>query len=483
MTNIIDYDSRDMRAIFQRIHDAMSTSQREAVGVFRQSQAMLLAAWMGLGKTLVSLTCMLTLKPTRVLIICNKNAVATWENEFRKWYPELYSPEQFKFVDGDAYDRQSLWRTRAQFHICLPQIIQRDYEFLVQNKLDYFDFIIIDEAHKLGLRNRKTKTFQIVKWIREHAKGIIINTGTPTRKGPPQLWGYLHILARRKFTSYWTFINKYCIIHKGIFGQEVIGVQNTEQLKEEIKPYIYVVDEKKASLELPPLRRILLPAEFDVQTAKLYRSMADSLYMELDDRIEFSLSVMASYIKLRQLICCPQIIDPFLSVGCAISSICEKIQENEDYEGYKHNIIATPFIPSIEPFKKYMASTLKMAPSDIMVLKGGDDPTHVNKVEEIFRKNKETAVICSVMFSQSFNLETALSVYFAHFDWDVDNNKQTESRARRKSSDMNRTLMSYYVDVKGTITKDMFAIIDSNLAINNMTYKHFSTIKESLKNP
>jgi hypothetical protein len=192
---------------------------------------------------------------------------------------------------------------------------------------------------------------------------------------------------------------------------------------------------------------------------------------------------MASYVKLRQLICCPQIIDPSLSVGCAISTICEKIQENEEYEGYKHNIIATPFIPSIEPFKQYVASTLKMSPSDILVLKGGDDPEHVRRVEEIFRKNKETAVICSVMFSQSFNLESALAVYFAHFDWDADNNKQTESRARRKSSNMDRTLMSYYVDIKGTITRDMFEIINANLAVNSLTYKHFETVRQSLKNP
>jgi len=500
-----DYTKVDMAAIMARTYDAMSPKQREgtalAAKVGKENKIGKIAAgfiydvWMGVGKTFMGLTSALMYKPQTILIICSKNALGTWQAEIEKWYPEFSDPNLFAHVRGTADKRQTIYLKSKQpngplFLIVIGGSFIRDIDFLIANKI-HFDAIIVDEAHKVGLRNRKSLGFLAVKAIVDKnywpVKVIGIMTGSLTSKGPKHLWSYLNIIAPHIFRSYWGFVSTYTHTFDGPFGKITGGPKNQEGLAIVTSPYIFRVSEKEAAAELPPLRRIILPTELEPNIAKMYNSLANELYMELETDAGRELittgTILGAYTKLRQLITCPATFDPSLGAGTPIEAVCDKILESDELPHFKHNIIFTPYLPSIPFFHDYIATTLKMSKSDVLVLQGGDEPDYLNKVENIFRKNHETAVLCSLKFAQSFNLETCMNVYFPHFEWDQDDNKQAEARGRRKTSDKSRTILSYYVNVKGTITNDMLAILNEKEVNNVRTYSFFQQLKERLRKP
>lgn len=490
---MFDYSSVDMKAILQRSYDVMSPKQRAAVVHAKGKGRSVSDVWMGLGKTFIGLTAGMCYQPKVWLILCSKNALNGWRQEIKKWYPEFGSDDLYCIVRGQKAQREAMWNAAARreglFYATTFGSFIRDIDYLVANKIK-FEVITIDEPQKGGLRNRKTAGFKAVKAISTHryyegVKLIWMGTGTLTSKGVPQLFGYLHILAPKIFSSHWKFINMFMNVVQGPFGTEAVSPKNTELLAKLTAPYIYKVSKKEAEDELPPLRRVRLHTELTPKLAAIYHTMASELFMAwegLDGESKF-LSVanpIGATVKLRQLICCPAILDPALGPGPAIEVVADKIMENDELPNWRHNVIFTPFVPSIEVFKRYLAETLGMPPAKIMTLQGGAEPEYLQHVEETFRNDPDTMVISSLKFAQSFNLETGLNAYFPHFEWDQDDNTQAEARIRRKTSDQSRTIMSYYVTIEQTITEIMFEILNRKTHHEKITYQDFERIRQML---
>jgi hypothetical protein len=483
-----DYSTVDLDAILARAYDQMNELQRKAVGLGRKRGRVLFNMWMGTGKTFAGLTLGLCFKPQQWLIIGSKNTIAGWKKEIQKWFPEFGADDLYVIVRGTAAERQIAYQRPGLFYATTAAAFVRDIEWLKTKKVN-FQVISIDEIHKVGLRNHKTASFKglkdLIERIEKHFPAVkLINpmTGTWTSKGPLQQWPTLNLLAPKHFKSYWKHRNLFCLTVNGPFGSEVVGVRNTELLAEVMAPWVYTVTEREASKYLPPLQRHRLETEMPKNLERHYWSMLKELYFywETEGIVESVMTKLAATMKLRQLICCPMILEPSLGVGPAIEAVCDKILDSRELPNWRHNLIFTPFIPSLLPFKQYISEALEMPLGQIIVLKGGIEPEELADAELRFRKDPDTLILATTKYSQSWNAETALNCYFPHFEWDQDENKQAEGRSRR--SDGNQTLInSYYVNIEGTITSDMIEVLNRKEQMNSMTYADVEKLKQKIR--
>lgn len=484
----LDWNEIDVRAMLQRTFDKMSPRQRQAVA-HGKANSTIGDIWMGFGKTLIGLTVGIIEKPDVWIILGSKSSMNVWKQEIRKWYPELAGEELYNIVRGQAAQRQNIWmkakRKEGLFYATTFGSFIRDIDFILAQKISV-QFISIDEPQKGGLRNRKTLGFKAVKAI-QMATGckIWMGSGSLTTKGVPQLWSYLHILNRKLFSSYWTWMQTFMLSVKGPFGVEYIRPKNNEQRARLMLPYIFKIGEKEAQVELPPLRRASLYAELTPKLASVYNTMSQELFMEFDgiDGESKFLAVanpLAAYTKLRQLITCPAIIDPALGPGVAIEAVIDKMLELEGQPGWTHNIVFTPYVGAIPIFKQQLSEGLGLKPEKIITLQGGMEPEQLQEAEVYFREDPNTLVLCSLSFAESFNLETGMNAYFPHFDWDQTKNEQAEARIRRRTSDRSRTIMSYYVNIIGSITTIMLDVLDGKVRNERLTYTDFVALRESL---
>lgn len=483
----------------------MDELQRPGVAKAKKSGRCIFDMYMGTGKTFAALTSGLCFKPQRWIIICSKNAINAFRQEIKKWFPELGADELFTIVRGTKAEREAAYKSSGLFFATTGASFLRDLEFLVNNDIA-FDVVTIDEADKVGLRNHRSKTFATIKTListkfyerhmkrlkrlgklkdmREKVSLVNICTGTLTSKGVPQLFGYLHLMDPKLFSSYWKFIGTFMIVVDGPFGKQPITPRNTEALAEATYPYIHRVSEKDAKDVLPPLRRIRIPYELSSRAKELYNQMAEELFFlipeSMDDPLQAVNSTLAQSIRLRQLLCCPSIIDPSLGPGDAIEACADKILEDCEDPQFTHNVIFTPFLPSIPVFKDYCADRLSLKLSQIITMQGGMEPEEVQECELQFRKDPKSMVICSTMFAASFNLETGRNCYHPHFSWSQDDNKQAESRIRRKTSNIDRTVMSYYAYVPNSVSETVLDVLNAKNQTNNITYQDFTRIRQQL---
>lgn len=485
-----DYSSVDMNAIFQRTYDIMSPEQRKGVGHGRKHGRHIYVATMGLGKTLEQLTVGLCFKPQVWMIICaGKNATGGWVGQIEQWYPEFSDPRLIQMVGGQAHKRQQQYRNReALFFITTGGSFLRDVEWLMSAGFRP-SVITVDEPDRLGMRNRKSAFFKALKAFTAPSyttalKCLEMCTGTFTSKGSPQAWSYLHVLDPKLFSSYWRYVEVYNHVVSGPFGRYVGAPRNTDGFAQAIAPYIYIVSKADAEKELPPMRRIPLIVEMDEAIRALYTSMEEQLYFEIDEgKLQSEATILAATIRMRQLVCCPKIIDPSLPIGSSIEAVCEKILEGDPDDPRRlHNLILSPFVPAIPHFVDYCSDTLNIPRNKILILKGGDESEYVREVETIFRRDPKTMVIGSLAFARSYELETGKAGYFPGFDWDPDMNSQAEGRIRRRTSEKGEMKLYYYVRMPETVTEDMWATLDLKVVTNKQTYSGVERLKERLKN-
>lgn len=483
-----DYSKIDTESILKRLYDQMSPLQRPAVGKARYSGRCIFNMWMGTGKTLSGLASGLCFKPQVWLIICTKKARVGWRNEVKKWIPELGDEELFQVIGGTAAERKRQYQNpQALFFATTAAAFIRDIKWLRDSKVR-FDVITIDELHKIGLRNRKSEGFKAIKLlvtlIEKNFKVKLINpmTGTWTSKGNPQMWPTLNLLAPKEFKSYWQFVHSYNIVVQGPFGKVIGGPQNVHAFAQVTSPYVYTVTEEQAKEFLPPLQRLVLPVKLDAKQRLAYDQMEKHMFIDVEESGELYTveTILAKMMRLRQLLCCPAIIDENLGVGNVIEYVVDQIKEFDEYDHWKHNIIFTPFVPALKIWKPYLSQELKIPESDILIVQGGMEDDDLDRVEKTFRKNRETMILASLMSSASWNAETAFNAYFPHFSWDQDDNKQAEGRARRTDGKQ-QLIRAYYAAVENTITGDMFDTINGKEYTNKITLKYLQQFQEKMR--
>jgi SNF2 family DNA or RNA helicase len=167
--------------------------------------------------------------------------------------------------------------------------------------------LIIDES--TCIKNHKAAQSKAAMILGKMATRRWILNGTPITQGPLDLWSQCQFLSKGCLPySTWTgFKNMFAIeeirtMQNRMFKQ-IIGYQNLERLKEDIKPFSSRIL-KEDCMDLPEKTFMQRAVELTAEQRKIYSEVKDLCLSELDNGSIVSVTIaLAKIVKLHQILC------------------------------------------------------------------------------------------------------------------------------------------------------------------------------------
>lgn len=260
----------------------------------------ILADDMGLGKTLQAIAVLsaakLEGKKGVSLIVSPASLVFNWEEEFRRFAPEL----KVQVIAGSQADRQSLIEHYSDMDVLITSydLLKRDIGCYDDKR---FLYEIIDEAQYI--KNHTTAAAKAVKVIQSQFRFAL--TGTPIENRLSELWSIFDYLMPGFLYGYDTFRKEL----------ETPIVKNKDEaaakrLQKMVSPFILRRLKEDVLTDLPEKLEESRYVQFDSKQQRLY----DSQVVHMQETIakqnpeEFSknkFQILAELTKLRQICCDP----------------------------------------------------------------------------------------------------------------------------------------------------------------------------------
>lgn len=351
------------------------------------------------------------------LLIAGNNALYTWW----RLAPHWRAPRPAR-IEGTAQDRAKMWARYAHnkdaFVCCTREVFLRDWNAGVVPKR--WQIIFTDEAHKHN--NRKTKIFQALKQV--ESTWMIINTGSPMKRGTENLWALLNLINPRRWTSYWRFVETYCHVVKNSFGAyEILGPKSDGRLQKDVA-FDFIRRDKKL-LKLPGKTRSKAEVEMSPFQYRVYTELVEQSMAELEGALTVAPTVLAKITRIRQLLTTPKLLDPSAEYGAAVEDLILRLEESDD----KHWCIYTGFAKAL-PILKQRLIEEGYPEEGIVILRGGMKTEELDEALHRFRRTRGIA-LCSILFAESFDLVPSKWGYFLGPQWDAEENYQAEDRQYR----------------------------------------------------
>lgn len=273
-------------------------------GVFTyniKSRGTALLMEMGTGKTIVSIAvagCMYhQRKINRVLVVAPLSILGVWQEEFQKFADFPYSLTVLK--GSSAKKKEQLKK--------LPdkglQVVVVNYESswrLEKELLAYnTDLIIADEAHKL--KENRTSQSKGMHTLGDHARYRMLLTGTVITNREMDVFSQYRFLNSQIFgLSFYAFRNKY--FDMGGYGQHtpIFRKWMTEDFLKRMHSVAFRVT-KAECLDLPAITEEIRTVNLEEDAAKLYDSIEEESYAELDETEITTANVLTRLLRLSQI--------------------------------------------------------------------------------------------------------------------------------------------------------------------------------------
>ena len=397
----------------------------------------ILADAAGLGKTKIVLDVLFKQQNYPVLVVCTKLGLSVWQNELLKWYkmPSMV-------VTGTPKQRSNI----------LQKFITSDYNFIITNyahmaevlqKLTpmFFQTLVLDEYHLPGLLNKKTKIYKLTKSIAKIIPHSIMLTGTPMRKTVADWYAPLSIIAPDDFTSYWRFVNQYCVQLEGFYGRTLERMpQNKDIFLAMLDKYRRRCTDKS---HLPPKTRQPIPVEMTKKQKKLYEQLRTDMYLNEDGNFWITPNKLTNVLRCRQLMVSPKILG-FNDNGGALNMLKDLVDE-ELSEG-NSLVIFTPFRKALDLIEDCLESIKDLV---IFQIHGGMTHEQHTEVQTRFQgmKTKRKVVICTIKSGVSMTLTEASVAVFLGYEYSIGDNTQAENRLFRETQ--KNKVRIYYLLYRG----------------------------------
>lgn len=282
---------------------------------------------MGLGKTIQTITLLLSKEGKLSLIITPTSVLYNWKNEFEKFAPSL----KVGIIHGSLKKRSSLLDNYKDYDVLLTTYgtLRRDLA-LYEDK--NFDFCIIDEGQ--NIKNKASKISEAVKSIKANCKLAL--TGTPIENNLLELWSIFDFIMPMYLFSVEKFKDKFM---KG-------NDEDLKELKELISPFILrrlkeeVLDELPEKIE----KEYIIPMAS--KQRQVYNSYMKEVKKKLKENKDNKILILSYLTKLRQLCLDPSLlIEDFKEESSKIRAIEEIV--NEGLEANKKIIIFSQFTSAL----------------------------------------------------------------------------------------------------------------------------------------
>jgi hypothetical protein len=409
----------------------------------------------GMGKTVVYLTAGLNGEPEYVIIVCNTSAMAAQRREILRHFP--FYADKFVFVRGQAHQRYKLWRRpEVRIFITTMATLQSD---LGGRRLSKFhegrsnsivppwvtstalDHLQLDEFHKY-IRRPKSASFKLLKTLKPDT--MCLDSGSPVSSSPADLWPALHLCDRQFWSSYWGYVNHFCITNEGPWGKEIIGPKNVDQWRQATGRTVF--HRVKDPRDYPAKNRHILDFDLPDWQRKIHDDLRNELWaFTKEGNIITARNTGDALYKARIALICPKVLDPSFGVGAGIEGIIE------DGADLSHIVISTPFKEPIP----HLRAALEASGRRVWVLSGGlgIDPDTQDRIIREF-ETQGGALIQTILYATSYEfINGPEHNYFLGYDPDPENNKQAEDRFQRVSS--THPSFHWYIRFSGTYDESL----------------------------
>jgi len=277
--------------------------QKVDIEKVKDLKAVLNANKMGYGKTVEAIMLMQMWQCKRVLVVCPKAVLEQWASEIKKWTgrdsvicPKIVTYKaQIVIIN---YDK--LANGTSKFNSFTPG------KFLQQFLAFSWDLVICDEVHRI--KNREAKTSRALEKIPAQRK--IGMSGTPILNKPNDLFSILHWLdTGYPQGNYWAFVNKFCKVERGPFGNTIVGLTENKDRQEELVHLLEPFTIRNPDLVIGKGKRITyIPLSMEGKQKKLYENIKRIIVDALPDNCSV-LNGMSQIIRLMQTTSNPKLFD------------------------------------------------------------------------------------------------------------------------------------------------------------------------------
>jgi SWI/SNF-related matrix-associated actin-dependent regulator 1 of chromatin subfamily A len=402
----------------------------------------------GLGKTAQALTAARELGVKRVLVVGPKTSAGVWDQESKIWYPELHA-KGVHYYQGTK--RKQLGALGA-----IEGLVITNYSLLKEVlQGQFWPLIIWDESHKLkNVQRRNGKyygtLFPVAKRM-ANCRYQFFLTGSPIRHSAGDLWTTLHLISPTRWPSYWTFVEKYCVVWRDEFGMHVEGVRNEDALRADLKGIMLRRLKADKLPGLPPKQRQFIPLEMEPKQRKGYEELAKEWVTESAAgglvAVPTKLALMTA---LRQFLIHPALIGVD-APSAMFAALKEELLTNEEPV-----VIYSPYNGAFDLLDD-MLDRMKWSR---WLVKGGMSAQKMSASVQAFQLSKSpTRVLMVNLFSAiSFTATAASHSYTLGWDWSPDVLTQAEDRVHRFGQ-QNFVLNTYFTH-KGTVDQHQQKVLD-----------------------
>lgn len=382
-----------------------------------------------------------------VLILTTGRGMPAYTRDIQKFpHPE----GKIQLITGTRKQRENLWKNpAARYFICTYSTYLEDAGVRGSVRRpsilpDWFPFgvdaVVCDEFHR-AFRNRKTKTFDLLKTHFRDTEFFIPMSGSAVSKGPEDLWAALHLCDRKLWSTFWGYANTWCEITDDPHGKTVRGPkldpttgwpdhERMKRWRQAVSQNVFHVVAEDVAEEMPPITNDQLFYDLPPWQQKLHDSLLKDQIAELPSgEYLFSRNRLANLHKIRTALICPKAFDPDLGVGSGIETIAEDINESE----LERAVIFTPFRAPIGHLYDYLKYEEGY---DITILQGGigieEQERRLSQWREpVTAKTGPKIILSTIKYAESWECPEASYGYFLGYEYDHEDNDQARKRLRR----------------------------------------------------
>jgi len=361
------------------------------------------------------------------------------------WEPEIEKHDGAEVFIFQGPGREWTW-DKAMEHIeggdpayvlTNPATVLREAERLQSVE---WSTVAIDEFHKSGLPNSKSKFFEAVKKIPR--KRFWALSGTPIGGKPRKLWTALYMIDPVTYSSEWNWIRRWLEVDPGHFGTSVGGIRRglEQQFYEAHRSILIRRTKAEVRPELPEKMPVEVICKMTPTQAKQYYQMAEETEIRIEEEHLSASNILALYTRLKQ----------FANARCDIKAgkviptydsgkllqLLERLEERgitKEPEGNTQVIIGTQFAAFAQTVYKFL--TEEHGIPDVAILHGGTKRADRGKMagpNGLFQKGKiRVLILVTTAGGVGLNLDNAESCHVLDETWNPDDQTQLTDRGHR----------------------------------------------------
>ena len=413
-----------------------------------------LADDMGLGKTLQVLTFIQSLvnnnKDTTVLVVVPRSLVFNWQNEAKKFTPELTILE----YSGGAREKNNAEFKNHHIVLTTYSLVRNDIEVLKSFK---FDYVILDESQ--AIKNPTSLISKAVKLLSTDNR--LIMTGTPVENNTFDLYSQMDFLNPGMLGSMDYFRKEYANkIDRDRDKEKALELQRL------INPFILSRKKEEVAKELPEKTETVIYCELSPKQRKTYDYFKNKYYEKIKTVIaeegigKSGMHVLQGLLKLRQICNSTALIKEEGDYGnesAKLEILLDEITQVTTHNGKA--LVFSYFVEMLEIIK----TALEKRGIGYSFLSGSS--VNREKIVDDFKSKSENQVFLISLKAGGFGLNLTEANYVFMVDpwWNPAVEQQAIDRTHRIGQD--QKVFAYKLICKNTIEEKILELQEKKQAV------------------